>query len=121
MAAVVGLDENWLDFILGDVWYVLRGFTGKKYATIVRRKSNSLWSSMWDVKSTKLKLGGFSSNDKDDFMATDDFKRLLRGYVDVMELFHTFRLASKPWQRIAVEKIDGDFRSGVLAFHDGKM
>ena len=33
---------------------------------------------------------------KDDFMATDDFRRLLRGYVDVVELFHTFRLVSKP-------------------------
>ncbi|GMH88611.1 hypothetical protein TL16_g11204 [Triparma laevis f. inornata] len=56
---------------------------------------------------------------KDDFMATDDFMRLLRGYVDVAVLFHTFRLASKPWQRISEEKIDGDFRSGVLAFYVG--
>ena len=56
---------------------------------------------------------------KDDFMATDDFMRLMRGYVDVVDLFHTFRLVSKPWQRIAEEKIDGDFRSGVLAFHNG--
>ncbi|GMI03855.1 hypothetical protein TrLO_g11403 [Triparma laevis f. longispina] len=53
-------------------------------------------------------------------MFTDDFRRLLRGYVDVAELFHTFGLVSKPWQRIAEEKIDGEFRSGVLAFHDGK-
>ena len=57
---------------------------------------------------------------KDNFMATDDFRRLLRGYIDVADLFHTFRLVSKPWQRIAEEKIDGDFRSGVLAFHYGK-
>ncbi|GMI01431.1 hypothetical protein TrLO_g4914 [Triparma laevis f. longispina] len=56
---------------------------------------------------------------KDDFMATDDFMRLLRGYVDVAELFYTSRLVSKPWQRIAEEKINGDFRSGILAFHDG--
>jgi len=56
---------------------------------------------------------------KDDFMATDDFMRLLRGYVDMTELFHTFRLVSKPWQRIAEEKIDEDFENGVLAFHDG--
>ncbi|GMI17309.1 hypothetical protein TrLO_g681 [Triparma laevis f. longispina] len=53
-------------------------------------------------------------------MATDDFRRLLRGYVDVADLFHTFRLVSKPWQRIAEEKIDEDFRSGILLFHDGK-
>ncbi|GMI10656.1 hypothetical protein TrLO_g9001 [Triparma laevis f. longispina] len=52
---------------------------------------------------------------KDDFMATDEFRKLLRGYVDVAELFHTFRLVSKPWQRIAEEKIDGDFRSGALS------
>ncbi|GMH99873.1 hypothetical protein TrLO_g760 [Triparma laevis f. longispina] len=52
---------------------------------------------------------------KDDFMATDDFRRLLRGYIDVADLFHTFRLMSKLWQRIAEEKINGDFRSGVLA------
>ncbi|GMH76215.1 hypothetical protein TrLO_g4031 [Triparma laevis f. longispina] len=57
---------------------------------------------------------------KDDFMATDDFRRLLKGYVDVAELFRTFRLASKPWQRIAEEKIDREFESGVLAFHDGR-
>ena len=56
---------------------------------------------------------------KDDFMATDDFRRLLRGFVDVAELFHTFRLVSKLWQRIAEEKIDEDFRSGILAFHSG--
>ena len=47
---------------------------------------------------------------KDDIMATDDLKRLLRGYVDVADLFHAFRLVSKPWQRIAEEKIDEDFR-----------
>ncbi|GMH99919.1 hypothetical protein TrLO_g777 [Triparma laevis f. longispina] len=57
---------------------------------------------------------------RDNFMATDDFRRLLRGYIDVADLFHTFRLVSKLWQRIAEEKIDGDFRSGGLAFHDGK-
>jgi len=34
---------------------------------------------------------------KDDFMATDDFMRLLRGYLDVTNLFHTLRLVSKPW------------------------
>ncbi|GMH65771.1 hypothetical protein TrLO_g14502 [Triparma laevis f. longispina] len=56
---------------------------------------------------------------KDEFMATDDFMRLLRGYVDVAELFHIFRLVSKLWQRIAEEKIDQDFRRGVLAFHGG--
>ncbi|GMI04487.1 hypothetical protein TrLO_g15459 [Triparma laevis f. longispina] len=50
---------------------------------------------------------------KDDFMATDDFMRLPRGYVDVADLFYTFRLVSKPWQRIAEDKIDGDFRSGI--------
>ncbi|GMH60973.1 hypothetical protein TrLO_g13656 [Triparma laevis f. longispina] len=33
---------------------------------------------------------------------------------------NTFRLVSKPWQRIAEENIDEDFRSGVLAFHGGK-
>ncbi|GMH98901.1 hypothetical protein TrLO_g14209 [Triparma laevis f. longispina] len=60
-----------------------------------------------------------TSTTKDNFMATDDFRRLLRGYVDVTDLFHTFRLVSKPWQRIAEEKIDEDFESGVLAFHDG--
>ena len=36
--------------------------------------------------------------------------------MDVEELFHTFRLVSKPWQQIAEEEIDQDFRSGVLAF-----
>ncbi|GMI11699.1 hypothetical protein TrLO_g5498 [Triparma laevis f. longispina] len=46
--------------------------------------------------------------------------RLLREYVDMAELFHTFRLVTKPWQRIAEEKIDGDFESGVLAFYGGK-
>ncbi|GMI09522.1 hypothetical protein TrLO_g1291 [Triparma laevis f. longispina] len=56
---------------------------------------------------------------KDDFMATDDFMRLLRGYVDVTDLFHTFRLVSKPWQRIAEELIDREFESGVLAFYNG--
>ena len=56
---------------------------------------------------------------KDDFIATDDFMRLLRGYVDVADLFHTFRLVSKPWQRIAEEKIDQDFESGELFIHDG--
>jgi len=56
---------------------------------------------------------------KDDFMATDDFRRLKRGYVDVAELFYTFRLVGKPWQRIAEEEIDREFESGVLAFHDG--
>ncbi|GMH76672.1 hypothetical protein TrLO_g9463 [Triparma laevis f. longispina] len=30
-----------------------------------------------------------------------------------------FRLVTKPWQRIAEEKVDGDFKSGALAFHDG--
>ena len=60
-----------------------------------------------------------TSTTKDNFMATDDFRRLLRGYVDVTDLFHTFRLVSKPWQRIAEEKIDEDSESGVLAFHDG--
>ncbi|GMH60408.1 hypothetical protein TrLO_g3818 [Triparma laevis f. longispina] len=48
---------------------------------------------------------------KDDFIATDDFRRLLRGYVDVTELFHTFRLVSKPWQRIAEEEFDREFES----------
>ena len=56
---------------------------------------------------------------KDDFMATNDFRRLLRGYVDVAVLFHTFQLVNKPWQRVAEEKIDGDFRIGVLVFHCG--
>ena len=60
-----------------------------------------------------------SPTTKDDFMATDDFMRLLRGYVDVTDLFHTFRLVSKPWQRIVEELIDREFESGVLAFHDG--
>ncbi|GMI05003.1 hypothetical protein TrLO_g2861 [Triparma laevis f. longispina] len=52
-------------------------------------------------------------------MATDDFRRLMRGYVDVAELFHAFRLVIKLWQRIAEEEIDREFESGVLAFHDG--
>ncbi|GMI18254.1 hypothetical protein TrLO_g2751 [Triparma laevis f. longispina] len=56
---------------------------------------------------------------KDDFMATDDFRRLLRGYVDVTELYRTFRMVSKSWQRVAEEEIDWGFRSGVLAFHGG--
>ncbi|GMH60654.1 hypothetical protein TrLO_g895 [Triparma laevis f. longispina] len=42
------------------------------------------------------------------------------GYMDVAELFHAFRLVSKPWQRIAEEKIDREFESGVLVFHSGK-
>ncbi|GMH76921.1 hypothetical protein TrLO_g9979 [Triparma laevis f. longispina] len=56
---------------------------------------------------------------KDDFMATDDFKRLLRAYVDVAGLFHTFQPVSKPWQRIVEEETDREFESGVLAFQDG--
>ncbi|GMH69628.1 hypothetical protein TL16_g05205 [Triparma laevis f. inornata] len=56
---------------------------------------------------------------KDDFMATDDFRRLLRGYMDVTVLFYTFRLVSKPWQRIAEEEIDREFESGVLTNHGG--
>ncbi|GMH70256.1 hypothetical protein TrLO_g1617 [Triparma laevis f. longispina] len=51
---------------------------------------------------------------KDDFMATDDFRRLIRQYVPVVELFRTYRLVSKPCQRIAEEIIDRDFESGVL-------
>ena len=39
--------------------------------------------------------------------------------MDVAELFHTFRLVSKPWQRIT-EEIDQDFESGVLAFNNGR-
>ena len=50
MAAVVGLDENWLDFILGDVWYVLKGLRGGWYVMSVRRKSNILWGCAWDGK-----------------------------------------------------------------------
>ncbi|GMH90907.1 hypothetical protein TL16_g11904 [Triparma laevis f. inornata] len=57
---------------------------------------------------------------KDDFMATDDFVRLLRVYGDVADLFHAFRLVSKSWQRIAEEEIDWGFESGVFVFHDGK-
>ena len=56
LVVVVGLDGNWLDFILGDVWYVLKGLRGGWYVMSVRRKSNILWGCAWDVKSTKLNL-----------------------------------------------------------------
>ncbi|GMI04486.1 hypothetical protein TrLO_g15459 [Triparma laevis f. longispina] len=37
---------------------------------------------------------------KDDFMATDDFMRLPRGYVDVADLFYTFRLRIAELEKI---------------------
>ncbi|GMH72212.1 hypothetical protein TrLO_g7149 [Triparma laevis f. longispina] len=55
----------------------------------------------------------------DDFMATNDFRRLLRGYVDIQELIRTLRLVCKPWKQVAEEKIDRDFESGALMVLDG--
>ena len=54
-----GLDGDWLDFILGGVWCMLREVRGGWWGMSVRRKSNRLWDCAWDGKIDETENGGF--------------------------------------------------------------
>ena len=50
----------------------------------------------------------------DQFMSTDDFKRQLRQFITVGDLFDKMRLVSKQWQRVAEEAKEERIESGGL-------
>ncbi|GMH95463.1 hypothetical protein TL16_g13165 [Triparma laevis f. inornata] len=55
----------------------------------------------------------------DQFMLTNDFKRLLVGFVQGYTLM-TLRLATKAWKGVADAFVDEGVRSGKFLVHDGK-
>ena len=48
LAAAVGLDGVWLEFIFGGVWCVLRGLRGDWWGSNVRERSDRVWDCVWD-------------------------------------------------------------------------
>ncbi|GMI00474.1 hypothetical protein TrLO_g11383 [Triparma laevis f. longispina] len=55
----------------------------------------------------------------DQFMFTDDFKRLLVGFVPGDTLM-TLRLTTKAWKRVVDAFIDEGVRNGTIIVHGGK-
>ncbi|GMH89451.1 hypothetical protein TL16_g11461 [Triparma laevis f. inornata] len=58
----------------------------------------------------------------DEFMFTNDFRRLLGGFFpdDTLISLISLRLATKAWKVVAEEVIDEGIESGAMMVHDGK-